>query len=78
MIAAPLQELLKKSTHFRWDDEQEDAFVELNEALCKARVHAYTNPVVPYIVDTDASNLAIGAQNQEMFGQCSCQTTDVL
>ncbi len=60
VITAPLQELLKKSVHFRWDDEQEDAFIKLKEALCKAPVLAYPNPDVPYIMDTDASNLAIG------------------
>ncbi len=53
--------MLKKSVHFRWDDEQEDAFVKLKEALCKASVLAYLDPDLPYIVDMDASNLAIGA-----------------
>ncbi len=33
----------------------------MKEALCKAPLLAYPNPDVPYIVDTDASNLAIGA-----------------
>ncbi len=61
VITAPLQELLKKSVHFRWDDEQEDAFVKLKEALCKAPVLAYPDPDLPYVVDTDSSNLAIGA-----------------
>ncbi len=35
VITAPLQELLKKLVHFRWDDEQEDAFVKLKEAFAK-------------------------------------------
>ncbi len=61
VITAPLQELLKKSTHFRWDDEQEDAFVKPKEELCKVPVFAYPNPDVAYIVDKDASNLVIGA-----------------
>ncbi len=52
---------MKKSAHFRWDDEQEDAFIKLKEALCKAPVLAYPNPDLPYVVDTDASNLAICA-----------------
>ncbi len=58
---APLQELLKKSVHFRWGDEQEQAFINLKDALCKAPVLAYPDPDTPYIVDTDASNLAISA-----------------
>ncbi len=57
VITAPLQELLKKSVHFRWKNEQEDAFIKLKEALCKAPVLAYSDPDLPYVVDTDASNL---------------------
>ncbi len=59
VIIAPLQELLIKSVHFRWDDEQEYGFHKLKEALCKAPVLAYPDPNLPYVVDTDASNLAI-------------------
>ncbi len=47
VIKSPLQELLKKSVHFRWGDEQEQVFINLKDVLCKA-------PVL-------ASNLAIGA-----------------
>ncbi len=61
VITAPLQELLKKSVHFRWGDEQEQVFINLKDALCKAPVLAYPDPEVPYVLDTDASNLAIGA-----------------
>ncbi len=60
VITAPLQELLKKSVHFKWGDKQEQAFINLKDALCKAPVLAYPDPDVPYVVDTDASNLAIG------------------
>ncbi len=60
VITAPLQELLKKSVHFKWDDKQEDAFIRLKEALCKAPVLAYPDPDLPYVVDTDSRNLAIG------------------
>ncbi len=61
VITPPLQELLKKSVHFRWDDEQEDAFIKLKEALCKATVLAFPDPDLPYVLDTDAGNLAKGA-----------------
>ncbi len=33
----------------------------MKDALCKAPVLAYPDPDVPYVMDTDASNLAIGA-----------------
>ncbi len=61
VIKAPRQELLKKSVHFRWGDEEEQTFINLKDTLCKAPVLAYPNPDVLYIIDTDASNLAIGA-----------------
>ncbi len=57
----PLQELLNKSVHFTWGDEQEKVFINLKDALCKDPVLAYPNPDLPYVVDTDDSNLAIGA-----------------
>ncbi len=53
--------MFKKYVHFRWGDKQELAFINLKDALCKAPVLANLDPDVPYIVDTDASNLAIGA-----------------
>ncbi len=61
VITAPLQELLKKSVHFRWSDEQEDAFNKLIDALCMAPVLAYPDHDEPYIMDTDASKPAINA-----------------
>ncbi len=48
MITFSLQELLKKSTHFRWYNEQEYAFVKLKEALCKATVLA--SPYRPFVI----------------------------
>ncbi len=46
VITAPLQELLKKSVHFKWGDKQEQAFINLKDALCKAPVLAYPDPDV--------------------------------
>ncbi len=56
---SPSTRIVEKWVHFRWDDEQEDAFIKLKEALCKDPVLAYPDPDLPYVVDTDASNLAI-------------------
>ncbi len=55
VITAPLQELLKKSVHFRWGDKQEQVFINLKDALCKAPVLAYPVPDVPNVVDTDVA-----------------------
>ncbi len=59
VITAPLQELLKNSVHFTWGDEQENAFINLKDALFKSPVLAYPDPDVPYVMNTDASNLAV-------------------
>ncbi len=40
----------------------EDAFIKLKEALCKAPVHGYRYPDLPYVMNIDASNLAIGTE----------------
>ncbi len=70
VIIAPLQELLKKSVHFRWDVEQEDTFIKLKEALCKVPVLVYPDPDLPYIMDTDVNNLEIGVvQSQVQDGE---------
>ncbi len=44
VIIVPLQELLKKSVHFRWDDKQEDTFIKLKKTLCKS-----PDPNLPYV-----------------------------
>ncbi len=41
--------------------EISDAFNKLKDALCKDPVLAYPDPDELYIMDTDASNLTIGA-----------------
>ncbi len=66
VITAPLQELLKMSVHFRWDDEHPGAFIKLKEELCITPVLAYPDPNLPYVVNTDASNIAIGAVLSEV------------
>ncbi len=66
VIRAPPQELLKKSVHFRWGNKHEQAIINLKDALCKALVLAYPDLNVPYVVETDACNLAIGAVLSEI------------
>ncbi len=50
-----------EEVHFMCGDEQEKAFIQLKDALCKAPALAYLNPDLPYVMDTDAGNVAIGA-----------------
>ncbi len=61
VITAPLQELLKKSVRFTWTDRQEKAFIIIKDAFYMAPVLSYPDPDALYIMDMDASSLAIGA-----------------
>ena len=59
-IAKPLTQLLKKEAIFKWNQVQENAFVTLRDALCKEPVLQYPDFNKPFIITTDASNIAIG------------------
>ena len=60
-LAAPLYEITGKK-EFRWDEPQKQSFNSLQEALVCAPVLAYPNAEDPFILDTDASGTAIGAE----------------
>ncbi len=65
-IAAPLHHLTEKEVkkNFIWKTEHERAFSDLKTVLCTAPVLALPNFVKdapPFILDTDASDTAIGA-----------------
>ena len=47
---------------FIWNSEHDQAFKLLKEALISAPVLAYPKPDDPFILDTDASNNAVGAE----------------
>ena len=44
-----------------WSEECQQAFLELKDRLCKAAVLAMPDFTHEFILDTDASNLSIGA-----------------
>jgi hypothetical protein len=60
VVAAPLTELTKKNVKFRWTDECQNAFEKLKQALCEAPVLIHPDPTQPYVLYTDASDLAVG------------------
>jgi len=60
-IAEPLTRLTQKNVHFEWSQEAQDAFDKLKQALQDATSLAFPHPDIPCIVDSDASDVAIGA-----------------
>jgi len=58
-LASPLTELLKSSM-FTWNTNAEEAFTKLKNILTTAPVLSLHNFAIPFVVETDASNIAIG------------------
>ena len=61
-LAGPLYELTGPKSPFHWDTVHEEAFAALKESLVSAPVLAYPNAQDMFILDTDASDTAIGAE----------------
>ena len=69
-MARPLVQLTEKHQRFQWGEEQEQAWLELKKRLTTAPVLGFPDPGVPFILDTDASDVGIGAVlSQEVDGQ---------
>ena len=60
-IAAPLHALTSKAVKFRWDEHCQTAFEQLKLALTSSRILAMPTDLDKYILDTNASDTAIGA-----------------
>ena len=60
-IAAPLHELTKDSFKFDWTPSCQAAFVRLKAALQEGPVLTLPDPLLPFVVHTDASGFAVGA-----------------
>jgi len=59
-IAEPLTRLTKKFVKFEWTEEAQEAFDALKQALIEASSLAFPFPHTPCILDTDASDVALG------------------
>lgn len=70
-IAEPLTLLTGENVVWRWAESQQNAFQQLKDTLCAAPLLVYANPNRPYILQTDASDCAVGAvlsQRQDADG----------
>ena len=61
IISKPLSNLLKKHTLFIWTPDHESAFQALKAALCQSPVLALPNFARPFTIETDASDVGVGA-----------------
>jgi RNase H-like domain found in reverse transcriptase len=69
-IAAPISEITKKDKTFEWTNKAEEAFEMLKEAFTTAPILRVFDPKKEIMVETDASDYAIGAVlNQESEGK---------
>ncbi|CAI7903234.1 unnamed protein product, partial [Closterium sp. NIES-53] len=69
-IAAPLTDLLKKDTPFKWDTPHQQAMEQLQTALTTAPVLILPDPEKDYVVEADASDQAVGAVLMQDHGNC--------
>ena len=60
-LAAPLHQLTRKDQPFHWSLECQHAFEELKHKLTSASVLAYPSFDKNFVLETDASNLGLGA-----------------
>ncbi|GJV06396.1 gypsy/ty3 retroelement polyprotein [Tanacetum coccineum] len=63
-LSRPLTQLLKKNV-YKWTDEAQNAFLLLKEEMIKASVLDFLDFNKPFIVETDASGVGIGAVLQQ-------------
>lgn len=60
-ITTPITDLLKKSKKFKWTTEAEQALEQLKSVLTSSPVLANPRYDLPFVIETDASQLAVGA-----------------
>ena len=68
----PMQELLKKNQHFHWESRHQEAFDSVKQASADATTLAAPNEQGRFVLDTDASTVAIAGilhQEQEHNGK---------
>jgi len=60
-IAKPLHNLTRKDVEFNWNEDCKEAFHILKNKFIEEPILKHANPDKPFIVETDASDFAIGA-----------------
>ena len=60
-IAAPLHAVTTPKGQYQWTDEMQKAFEDLRQSLCTPPILAYPDFKKPFVVETNASSVALGA-----------------
>ncbi|GJP39741.1 hypothetical protein CLOM_g24084, partial [Closterium sp. NIES-68] len=60
-LAAPLTNLLKKNTPYKWEPQHQEAVEQLKQSLTSAPVLILPDPERDYVIEADASDQAVGA-----------------
>ncbi|GJP84738.1 hypothetical protein CLOP_g14797, partial [Closterium sp. NIES-67] len=60
-IAAPLTNLLKKNTPYKWEPKHQEAMEQLKQALTSAPVLILPDPERDYVIEAHSSDQAVGA-----------------
>ena len=68
-IAKPLTMLTRMDVKFEWKETHHSTFIELKEAIIQAPILRYPDTTKPYIVYTDVSNNACGAQLSQIHNR---------
>ena len=68
-VIAPITQLTKKGVPFVWSSEAQAAFGKLKTLFTSAPVLVHPNPELPFIVEVDASNSAVGAILSQRHGE---------
>ena len=66
-IANPFHKLTRKNVQFVWGKDQQDAFDKLKHIFTSAPILRNPDGDKPFIVETDASNFAVGALLSQEF-----------
>ena len=67
-IALPITELTKTDVEWQWSERQQKAFSGLKESLCSAPVLLIPDPKLPYTLNVDACDYAVGGTLQQDQG----------
>ena len=68
VIVEPLQKMKRKGAEFEWGNEQQAAFEQIRTKLMEYPVLALPTPDGQFVLDTDASDVAIAGNIAPMAG----------